>query len=257
MMAEKLLTPEIVERREDLRQEQERVMEDTSSRGVLRSGETVTRLRRLYLSELRVRSELFWNVHRRVLSETGVDLDEDLRDRLLARLEEFMSQTAEELRYTLEFLEDRVGGLGSVSFEGIREEAQETIEAEIELFFLSAARDREVTEGRVHIHGPNFGIVQVGENPRAAVQIIEENREVFERALIETEKVVDQSEQLSGEAREYIKAVIKDVHSELESTDPNPLRIGSWLSGIAQSIQTVAAARGAYSAIRAALALLG
>lgn len=134
-------------------------------------------------------------------------------------------------------------------------------QARAEAAIFSAALKRET----LHIHNANssrqefnfyspVGVVISAENINATMQLLIENRPMLVDSLRKARELIEQSSVVGWE--ETVDT-LQQVEEEVEKGRPNPITVVGLLQGITSGIQTIAAMRPAYEALRTAAALLG
>jgi hypothetical protein len=131
--------------------------------------------------------------------------------------------------------------------------------SEIDLLVARLERaDQNDGNTQVNIYGGQVGILQTGSSSTASmtVHLDSTSKNEIAKALATVEKAIGEAASVPFDRAE-ISEMIRESKSELDKPKLNMSRLRSLMLGVAGSVQTVAALRPAYDAIKGALALVG
>lgn len=135
--------------------------------------------------------------------------------------------------------------------------ARAKVHAHVDLFVLRLRqRPAAETAAAITFNAP-VGIVQTGANAVAVLHLGDRERGAIARALEQLRGDVRALGRVEGADLGEIIDLTDEVQAELEKPQPNRLRVGAVLGGIATAIQTTASLRPAYDVLKAAAALVG
>ncbi len=266
-LARNMIQVQFDERRKQLRQDIMRVQNEMTTRGILRSSMTLSRIRDLYINEIQIRASIVLKVFIRILS-TEVYPSEELASDLKREMEKYLFDILSELNKDLH---KTVGSIKSVVtdeqvdklLDSAYGHALKKIGTEIELFVLSLSRAKE-REGQsgssqaiYNFYSP-VGAVQTGPGATATVtqNLNSENREALLYALDDIKKYLESEENLDF-PKEEILELVDESCVELKKPNPNGMRLRAVLTTVAITIQTVGSLQQAYQVVKSALSLFG
>jgi hypothetical protein len=246
-------------RMRSLGEEVTKLVSSHSVRGMLQSSATGHGLLRLYSQELEIRASLAWKVAVRILRDTDLGSDGDLRSdlkELIGTAIDLASSTLEtDLKTHLQKYR-----LPELSLDARRNEARERHEVEIDLYMDSRDknRDRAQAAGQYNFYG-NVGAVQTGSNAVAHViqHIGAAEKERLLTAVQAVEEVIKQAAQLETTQRAELLQIASDTKENLNSDTPNKMKLHMTLDVLASAVQGIASGGAAYEALRGAMAMIG
>lgn len=163
------------ERRRQLAREVEFVHNEMATRGLGRSGITLSRIHELCAREVEIWARLVWQVLVRVLSTVGVGPSETLAQDLKAEVEAYLPPDLPELNQIIERNANLVRAGQVPPLTDARNHALRKIGAEVDLFVLSLEHRAASGEAQpsaqhatYHIYSP-IGVLQTGPEATAHV----------------------------------------------------------------------------------------
>lgn len=258
-VVEKRVALDFEDRRQAFAHEVAQIHEEMSAIGVLISGGTQQRMLDAIGNEFRIRSALIWHGFARALAAKATPLDDTTATDIKREIERLLDQHSSDLPQQHRKAQEWIRGSTQLRpIAELREAALSRIFSEIDFAVLSQSRRPEAPAGVVIIHQA-YGIVQTGGGSTASLTINigpEERREI-EMALGAVQQALENAATLDNGVRTQALELASDVRGELQRNNPNGFRIRGALQGIATTIQTLAAASGAYQLLKGAAALVG
>lgn len=264
-LVRKMIEVRFAECDERLEKDITRIKAEMASRGTLRSGMTFQRIYELCAHEISIRAMIVWQVFKRIISSVGVCPSETLAADLKDELEKYLPPDLPRLNRIMEEAAGLTQHPEPRSLAEPRGQALQRIGAEIDLFVLEMERLQEeagkaaaVAGATYNFHAP-VGAVQTG--PGAAASIVQtltrEDKRYLLQALDGLIEVLRGFETVNGFKQEELVEVIRECRAEVGKPEPNRLKLGSALTTVATTIQTVASLQPAYQTLKAALLPLG
>ena len=136
------------------------------------------------------------------------------------------------------------------------------LRAEVDLYVMRLRRkpSEENREGQhiYNIHGPLGAIVSGPQASAHVMQIVNsEDREVLVRALETVGTQLAALDDAAYPGKSDVLELVYEAREEVERPQPNRFKVHGALVGIGHAIQTIAAIRPAYDALKAAAGVLG
>lgn len=257
-VAERMITAQYIERREQLEHDIQSIRAQMSSRGMLHSGSTITKTRQRCVQEIEARMQIAWKVFWRVLTTTGTAETPRLGDDIKAAVSRVVEPAIGDIEAHLIKAQEIVGMRTETSLVGAYAHAASKVDAEIDLFVLSLRSNAGAGGGAgqtLNFYSP-VGAVQTGAGSFAVV-LSPSERETIRSALDQLLLAVANLDTVGGHSQEEYVEVVQEAKEEVQKGNPNKLRLSTLATSIATGIQTTASLQPAYSALKAALLPLG
>jgi hypothetical protein len=232
------------------------IVQDASAHGVLNSGRTRVLIHEAIANEYRVRAHLIWQAYARAFQAAGaqtltaVDVKRAVEDVLRESENDIDKAYARRDQVAPSRAPD------ASTRDSLRVMALQRVYAEIDYAVLSVSPG--ATEGRhgatVNIY-QGFGIVQTGAGSTASFTLSRDSIVEIEHALSAAEQEIQAV--ADPTARQQVMELVEEARAEIGKEQPNGLKVRGALAGIATTLQTAAAAPGAYQVLKGAAALLG
>ncbi|HXV80309.1 MAG TPA: hypothetical protein VEG60_10560 [Candidatus Binatia bacterium] len=220
----------------------------------------------LYQQEVRQRARIVWqNLHR-----AHVAVDAPLTDSLRADLEEAFRQDldAEMQKLRPGFDRAMVGAPKLTKepdwvtqFTAARDHELERHSGEIDHYVttLETGKARGAAPGASYNFYGTVGAVMTGANSTANVvqHIGPGEREQLQQALQAVKQAITEAAELPDRQRTELGEIADEAAAEVEKESPNAHRLMFTLQTLAAAVQGIAAAPGAYQALRSAAAVIG
>jgi hypothetical protein len=236
-------------------------MADMAKRGLLHSGACVIGLGRLASGEIKIRVRLATASLCRVASEGQLAYSENLVTDMMQEIEihgrEAEIAASREVMPPLERLQSQLGQTVPPLLSEAKDRALNLARGEVAAFAyrIAALQSSPKTAPGVNINVEgNVGAMLTGDYATANVvqHFGTEEKQIVERALV----AVREYAAGRGDIPELTE-IVDDAETEMNKGKPNLAKLKGLLSGIASTVQTVAAAQPAYEAVKAALSVLG
>jgi len=232
-----------------------------AARGVLHSGMTAKLIHDLCDREIETRAFIVWRSYQKVIA-AGIDTLAGLADELRSKVSGYVSQEAPKLIQEAQRINKLIGMGPDQQVEQAKDHALKKVFAEIDLFVHTVEnRSKEAAKtgasGSViqQIINSTIGANQVGANSIASVNMTigSQTRTDILEALKSVKAAADSVESLPGCQKEEFAELVIEAETEVKKESPNRLKLGSALTAIATTIQTVGSMRAAYEVLKRAL----
>lgn len=257
-----------VHRRDDhVRKTQHRqreILQESASRGISQSSTTVLLLAELHTDNLRDAVPEAWNLltetHRAMGSDTSAQTRAAMKAWMSERIKELKGSASAQIAHDLtrygSGLQNR-GMLEQIDNTELIAHALHSQYAAIIDNYVDQLTNTPMTQPPVTINAQNIGAVLTGDRATAHVtqnaDAVEQMRELVElmRDVLKHEPGLD--ERKKGDLME----IANDTHAELAKPEPNETKLMTLFTLLTQSVQTLPAAKPAYTAAKALLAPFG
>ena len=264
-LARPMIQVQFDERRKQVERDIGQVASEAVMAGAGRSGILIVEIREICAREVGIRALLIWQALVRVMSNLGVEPDENLAAALKNEVENYSPRALADLTDILNKNTRNIGCGEPEPLESAWGQAMRKVYAEIDLFvaslFANTQRKQKQPDSSRSVF--NFyspvGVFQTGAGATAGVTQIfgSQEQEALIRALDLVKQNLINSEGLAGDLREEMLDLIEEGQTEVKKPKPNGMRIQSVLMAVATTIQTVGSLQPAYQALKAALLPLG
>ncbi len=222
------------------------------------SGGTVRRILDAIDDEYRIRTRLIWQAFARVLSAGGVRLDNDVASRAKTELAQMLDEGSEDIHnYHRELHGIMRSGTPPKSVAELREAAIKRINTEIDCVCLERSRSPDSTPSVSNLFYQCSGIIQTGSGSITVNSIGHEEHRAITNAIEASKCAIAQDLTLDKKQKDQAGELISDLEAEISRPEPNSLKVRVALLGLAMTVQTLAAAPGAYQLVKGAAALFG
>lgn len=265
-LAKERVRIEHAEQADRLKEDYDRTVHQFNAQGILTSGMFMGAIAELCANFIDVRAQATWLTLYRFLSTGGLQYSDTLSPKL--------KESFRELLGDLEDIKAFLAKAGQVSGFADRNEHNEElvetrlnrsltkIDGEIDLL-VHSLRARETAAPSDQSQILNFyspvGVVQTGPNAFANVtqSIDTEIREQIKQALEKVTMCLSELPTLDGADKDELVEVVTEIVEETSTDRPNTTKIKSLLTAVAVGLQSTAAARPAYEAVKVALNYFG
>lgn len=257
------MAPRIDQRRNEVARVLRGAKADAVSRGMLHSSRHAIVVAQILSEELRTRMEQGWETLRRVHGSRGSVLSVDLRACLKREIDHFVGAAQEELGEVLwgEIAWMKNPGLrGELGFAQAAATERDRYLSEVDMYVDALERDEKQADGSptqtaYHFHG-SVQVVQTGSHSIANLTgaFTPQQADQLSSALAEAMISIEKDRTLADEPRRDILALAHEADAELRKPEPNRSKIVASFGYIAQVIQTLGSAKGAWEALKSAAA---
>ena len=237
---------ELAERRERFGQESQQVISEMTLQGLGKSGAVVGRIVQAIAREFDIRAMLVWQVLSRVMSGASLSFDAQLSRQIKQQIEKHLDAECEDLARQYQWVTNAISITGSLPpFNDIRAKAVAKIGSEVDISLLTGSRQHSPASASttVNIYQP-YGIVQTGSGSVAnfTQEFDDTVRQHLAHALDATERIIEETHELSSIERSQIREVVREIRAEVSQSSPNVPRLQGLLIGAATTIQTLGSA---------------
>ena len=264
-IARSMIETQFVESEKRLQQDINDMKGRMSARGLLHSSITSKQIHDLCNREIETRAFIVWRSYQKVVF-SGLDTLTGLAEELRAKVNEYVSQETPKLIQEAQRINKLIGMGPDQQVEQAKEHALKKVFAEIDLFVHTLEnRIKEPAKsgapGSVvqHIMNSTIGANQIGANLIANVNMTigSQARTDILQALKLVKAAADSVESLPGCQKEEFVELVVEAETEVKKERPNRLKLGTALTGIATTIQTVGSMSAAYEVLKRALMFCG
>ncbi|MDR3427913.1 hypothetical protein [Silvimonas sp.] len=248
---------------DQLNQEIGKLAAEMNANGQYRSGAYIMFVQKQYANSLKTRIRATWQAMHRVINNNGEVIQGESREELKTIIRSSIDRALHDLSPRLEAAtRDRPQNV-SVSLVEAAQDSLQTHELEIDLYVDSVTKKQciEVSpaEGTSYIFYGAVGAVQTGAHASASIvqNLAQEDRDQIVKAIKLVIEHVESSDQLTNTTKEETIAVANEALEEIGKEKPNNTKLRGFFDILAQTVQTVSAAPGAYTALQNALLALG
>jgi hypothetical protein len=230
-----------------------------AARGLGLSGNAIHEQAQIGCDELSVRAEIIWTMIQRCYRANGPDVGETLLADLQQQITEFVTAEAPVvigLVNTAAGVPDRVRNHIPDAVMTRRNELISRLSNEAR-FYVQAVRQAPQAERPGVVIQGNVGAVQMGAHAIAHVHVDAKGSPRLIEALEQLRAAIAQAPEMSAEQREESVEVVGDLVVTVSAPKPNGSKIVALLNGLAVTVQTVAAVRGAWDLVRDAARAMG
>ena len=236
------------------------IRQTMTSHGALTSGMTIEQVRDAVRGEARVRANLIWHAVARGLTVAHTPLTGDLASQAKALVRALLEAQAGDLESHLDDAHQLMRRKNEERVSDLIAPALERVNSEIDYALLAAQGEEESPGARAIVNVyQSQGIVQTGARSSANLSIAlgsDEKRQLAE-ALRAARTSLERDPSPESQERSQALLLVDEAELEIETDQPNHLKLRGMLSGIAATVQTLGSAREALEALKAAGALLG
>jgi hypothetical protein len=259
-LARRRAIPRIQERDVALGRELALIGSRFAANGTPRSGQYFVEVLLACAAEADARAQTDWQMLAEVVTTARIEWSHDLADALKSALDSITLPHLYALSEQIRDARERFPHLLNDLHRAISR-AREKVRGEVDLFVLGLRHGVDRPGGAtatVNAFLAPVSVVQTGANAVALIHVGSREREAIGRALTAIAEGITQAGGRldGGDAGEVIE-LTEEVRAEVQKPQPNRLRLGALLTGLATAIQTTASLRPAYEALKAALALAG
>lgn len=237
---------------------------DMARRGMVHSGGHVAQLFEAHKKELETRAALAWQALHRAHQSCGSPIYDGLGPDLKAELKATIQSQAVQLKNSFTENAKRVSVFKDHPQFDLVAGSRQLVhkhDLEIEIYedsLMSGKNGEGTSVQQYHFYG-SVGAVQTGANARAnVIQSLGESELVaLKEALQLAREAISAPSSMDDVKRHELVGIADDCMTELNSASPNNTRLLPLFTVLATSVQTIASARPAYLALRAALLPLG
>jgi hypothetical protein len=268
-----MLEPDVVNRiRDDIaattgprlrgyREAIEAMLNRMNARGLLQSGNTIREFARLAEDELAIRADIVWEaIARAHAAMVAVTTDLTLTE-LREQLAHHVHAEAVALRGATLGRVRQLGLDASHVDQAIGQRSAEVLAAkDIKArYYVDRVRrgSGEVPAGTVINIGRDVHLLQTGSHAIGNVSIKAEDRERLADSLQNLLRELEQNREIEEDARNYGREITGELIEAVRAEKPNPPRIHGLLTGLAQTVQTVASLGPAWRQLRDLAAAVG
>lgn len=230
--------------------------------GTLNSSMAAQRYAQVGRDELAVRARIIWAAVRRSYESLvgptyGVSTLDDLRQQISAFMEE-QARIVGGIAAERAKSHDAYRSIIEVEIANYRRELVRMLDIEAQFFVdgLKRATSEGGTAPVMNFHGP-VGTVQTGTFATAHVLLSGHDRERLTQALANLAQAIERNTEVLAEQKRQAAELVTDAVSAVKAQEPNPPKITGLLGGLAQTIQTVASLRDAWTLVRDAAIAAG
>ena len=241
-----------------------RVNDEANKHGMFHSSRRLLQIHAVYAQEVAIRVQLVWQSIVRVHRTLGSQVTDSFRSDLKDAIKDYATSIHRELSGLLEETY-RASSLqmGKATLDGARDLAIAKHLAEVDIYvdsLLTAQNSNGATSlsGTYNFYGP-VGAVQTGAGAVANVvqSLSNEDRASLSAALAQVKAALDASSSIPEVQRAELTGIVIECGREVEAGNPNSTKLMALLMVLGTTIQTIANARPAYEALKAAVLPLG
>ena len=254
----------LTERRSQVPMEIMHVNDEANKRGMFHSSMRLLQIHAVYAREVAIRAQLVWQSLVRVHRTLGSQMTDSVRSDLKDAIKDYATSIHSELSGLLE--ETYRGSsiqMGKVTLDDARDLAIAKHLAEVDVYvdsLLTARNSSGATSlsGTYNFYGP-VGAVQTGASAVANVvqTLSNEDRASLRTALAQVNAALDASSSIPEVKRAELTSIAIECRHEVDASNPNSMKLMALLVVLGTTIQTIASARPAYEALKAAVLPLG
>lgn len=246
-------------RRRSLENDFGRIVSMNVANSALQSSSTARQLGGLFAQELDIRASLAWKIAVRILRDTQLGSDGDLRNDLKGLMRSEITRVQSALEVELNQHLQRFK-LPTASLADRAQEAQDRHDIEIDLFMDARDKndDKAQAASAYHFYG-TVGAVQLGANAVAHVtqHLTASDKERLLSALQSVEDVLKHATQIENSQRAELLQIASETRENLNAESPNNTKLRMTLDVLATAVQGIASGGAAYEALRGAMITLG
>lgn len=252
------------ERRNQVPMEVMHVNAEANKHGMFHSSRRLLEIHAIYAREVAIRVQLVWQSIVRVHRTLGSQVTDSFRSDLKDELRNYATSIHRELSGLLE--ETYRGSsiqMGKTTLDDARDLAIAKHLAEVDIYvdsLLTAQNSSGATSlpGTYNFYGP-VGAVQTGVGAVANVvqTLSNADRASLRDALNQVKVALDASCSIPEVQRTELTGIAVECKREVEASNPNSTKLMALLVVLGTTIQTIANARPAYEALKAAVLPLG
>lgn len=225
-----------------------------------RSGKLIRELHRAHELEVEVRAVLCWDSLVRVHRAFGEPATDELRDDLKSFFDGALKHNADSLARSMSIFFDGIEAAGTLTLDEaiIETTAKHHVEIDLYVDSLIAAKSKPATPSTYAFYG-NVGAVQTGASAVAHVvqNMGSEDRAALLQALAQTQAAIVSDNSMPDKQKQELIAVAEQCSTEVNSDNPNNTMLLAMLVTLGTAVQSIAAARPAYEALKVAVLTLG
>ncbi len=257
-----------VHRRDELvRKTQHRhreILQESTSRGMSQSSTAILLLAELHTDNLRDAVPEAWNLltetHRAMGSDASGETRAAMKSWMSERIKELKGRASAQIEHDLTQYGARLQNRGMLERIDNTESIARALDSQYAAVidnYVDQLTNTPMTQPPLTINAQNIGAVLTGDRATAHVTqnagTVEQMRELVElmRDVLKHEPSLD--ERKKGELME----IANDAHAELAKPAPNETKLMTLFTLLTQSVQTLPAAKPAYTAAKALLAPFG
>jgi len=215
---------------------------------------------RIGCDELAVRADIIWGLIRRCHRVFGMPLDDQLAEDLQQLLREHLARQAD---VVTGMVDSKPSGLGQQWQALIRptvkrrhEELFRKFTNEARIYAQATSLAPKEQSSTYTFRGP-VGAVQPGENAVAHVHIDATGATRLVQALEQLQAAIPQATGMTPEHHANNEELVRDLIAASRAPKPNGPKLAGLLNGVAITVQTVAALRGAWDLVCDAARAMG
>lgn len=259
-LARKLITPAMLERQTAFQGEVQRHLGRMNERGLLQSGIAIAGIAALCAGELEVRGQLVMSAFNRVLAARSTRWSPSLADDMKRELASYLEPQRQQLVARLDEESNRLFGRPTPGLSVNSGLLTMKLTAEIDLFVtrLKTAEEAGAEPRVMNFYGP-VGAIQTGTQASAVIQqgATAEDERRLAVALEALRDHLQGIDSIGGYPTGEVVSLVDESIVEARKPQPNRLKLATGASAVAVAVQTIAAVRPAYDAIKVALAPFG
>jgi hypothetical protein len=259
--ARKLITVQFDERRRLFPLDIRLFIAEAARRGSYHSGGMVIRLHDVHARELEIRTIIAWKSIVRAHQGQGSPLTDGLRQDLKQELNQHVLQAFNELTGSLVRELQPLKGMPKTDLEDAKNHAIKKHDVEIDLYvdFLEQKRTQQAPISQQYNFYGSVGAVQTGANATANVvqNLGSDDRTALIEALALAREAIRNASGLVDTQKTEMIAIAKECEEQINSGQPNNTKLLTLLTVLGTTVQSIASAPVAYSAMKTVLLPLG